>query len=1122
MKHFTISGSVRIEGCPACGRNLRVEDWDADLIHDDFVGSGQTDSAGNFQITFSEEHYQGIFSERNPDLYFRIYRGSQLLKRTDKDILWNVSGQQLWVEIPLSRADVPECCSGSNGRRNYRRGITELLIPADRFDVINKATAKVERNAQERETLNRIIQDLRIQTYPLELVLADARLFARGSLRAANRLVHNLEQLTRRQAWPPANQARPANTGTPISLAGFIPEPPRLGGWDPCLMLPQGWVDILWALNLLEDINPEEIDAVDRYRRGVQAEIARLAPLETIYSVAIEVNLGSSWADAYFEKLVLASEALSRGIPGQQITRGLEARPFSGGAQPISADVPARFSFADPERQFEFRPRFDQSFQGFNACLLWRARETVSANRCWEARQAAPRYTITDIFNLTKEVSRQACSGDTVELRGTNLGTAGELQFSGVDSRLVIVSGEISEIGEFAAEAWNETSIRFVVPEEAGFSDEIWLCIEDNLPECSDSLGMQCRLPLGIQDLSLSIIPDLDLSDVIDFSLGGPQVMPDPESGVPPMRFIAEACTTISLSVELPRSANLALSSVSRVYPGTGVEEPISSENWNGPIADNQTTNQTFVLRAANLCSVVERRISLSIEHRIHPTPASLDVDVNGSLSLELRLSCPAPEDGHSLRLRVIGEPGVLEVSPALTIAAGVDLASVMVTGRAVGEAVIEITEDSGLYLPINIPVLVRPVVFTTTAISTWINEEIILAGQGFVARSTRVVFEIRGTSVSVDAEVAADGRARTTVPEAARNGSIRVEVSSAASGSYIPSRDSITITILNPQITEVMPASVNRGSTGVVVNGSGLSGAATNNTVLINATDGSPSRRVPVTGATVDRSMPSGSLTFTVPIDLSFFANLLSVEVSPADGDVRISNQLDFSCERVEGRFEIVVFNQSPDIYNCFTEASLDIKPPEYVTISGGTVEQFPVSFGPAGDRERHPATGAGPINFRVSNLLGGAGFSRCCSHVVIFSYREGAYEDSTPSIFDLTVYEVDTGHIILGEPFATTSGEGDRVARMVEVWFSPDCSVMAVVSSRTVTVGPGQIRFYDVPTPGSGGRARLLTAGTDSGAPDSFEASILSGNRLQYNIIPPAGSSESTESRESDITLA
>lgn len=83
------SDRLRIEGHvvtregrrPVAG--LRVEAWDDDLLVDDVIArAARTGADGGFRMSFVRADFAGLFGERRPDLFFRVYRGKALLAQT--------------------------------------------------------------------------------------------------------------------------------------------------------------------------------------------------------------------------------------------------------------------------------------------------------------------------------------------------------------------------------------------------------------------------------------------------------------------------------------------------------------------------------------------------------------------------------------------------------------------------------------------------------------------------------------------------------------------------------------------------------------------------------------------------------------------------------------------------------------------------------------------------------------------------------------------------------------------------------------------------------------------------------------------------------------------------------
>ena len=101
----------------------------------------------------------------------------------------------------------------------------------------------------------------------------------------------------------------------------------------------------------------------------------------------------------------------------------------------------------------------------------------------------------------------------------------------------------------------------------------------------------------------------------------------------------------------------------------------------------------------------------------------------------------------------------------------------------------------------------------------------------------------------------------------------------------------------------------------------------------------------------------------------------------------------------------------------------------------------------------------------FRLSSLIGGVAYSHCCTKAAVLSYRDGAFTPAAPARFDLIVYDVETGDSLLpsGTTVNSTSGSGSPDGfQEPRVFFSPDCTIVAVVSK--TTLGGDIVNFYDL----------------------------------------------------------
>ncbi len=126
MKKYCFNGRVIDRKSQSGIAGLRVEAWDKDLIFDDFVCSALTDKNGDFLISFDESHFREIFFDREPDLFFKIFRQDELIAQTRDSILWNLSDsiKSIVIEIDVNPKDAdPDAKQLKNTVQGYITGL---------------------------------------------------------------------------------------------------------------------------------------------------------------------------------------------------------------------------------------------------------------------------------------------------------------------------------------------------------------------------------------------------------------------------------------------------------------------------------------------------------------------------------------------------------------------------------------------------------------------------------------------------------------------------------------------------------------------------------------------------------------------------------------------------------------------------------------------------------------------------------------------------------------------------------------------------------------------------------------------------------------------------------------
>ena len=105
MRVFKITGHVIDSKTQLGVKGLRVEAWDNDLIISDLVGGTTTGDGGIFRIQFYESYFKELFLDRRPDLFFKIFRGDNLIKDTKDSVIWNVDREDIEVTIEVENSE---------------------------------------------------------------------------------------------------------------------------------------------------------------------------------------------------------------------------------------------------------------------------------------------------------------------------------------------------------------------------------------------------------------------------------------------------------------------------------------------------------------------------------------------------------------------------------------------------------------------------------------------------------------------------------------------------------------------------------------------------------------------------------------------------------------------------------------------------------------------------------------------------------------------------------------------------------------------------------------------------------------------------------------------------------
>ena len=130
---YEIKGKIIDSSTAACVPGVRVEAWDKDNSVDDYLGYAATAADGSFTIAIDEAMFLDLFPHQQPDIYFKVWCGDDLLASTEDTVCWNVETPDAYatIEIPPLK---PMAC----GERHIYLKIERLegyspVKPADEF-----------------------------------------------------------------------------------------------------------------------------------------------------------------------------------------------------------------------------------------------------------------------------------------------------------------------------------------------------------------------------------------------------------------------------------------------------------------------------------------------------------------------------------------------------------------------------------------------------------------------------------------------------------------------------------------------------------------------------------------------------------------------------------------------------------------------------------------------------------------------------------------------------------------------------------------------------------------------------------------------------------------------------
>jgi hypothetical protein len=102
---YTITGQLVNKESGQSIQGLRTEAWDKDLRINDFADQDISDSNGFFKVSFTPETFRRSFIDQIPDLYFKMYSGTQFIHSTRKADLSDIENYVDYITLKIPKPE---------------------------------------------------------------------------------------------------------------------------------------------------------------------------------------------------------------------------------------------------------------------------------------------------------------------------------------------------------------------------------------------------------------------------------------------------------------------------------------------------------------------------------------------------------------------------------------------------------------------------------------------------------------------------------------------------------------------------------------------------------------------------------------------------------------------------------------------------------------------------------------------------------------------------------------------------------------------------------------------------------------------------------------------------------